>query len=545
MADAQIRAVITADDQASKVVAGFGTKLGDVSVGTAALAAGLYKVGEAAINFGIDSVKAFTESQDAIAQTGAVLKSTGGQAGVTADEVTKLSTELQKNTRFSDEQVRSAENMLLTFTNIGKNVFPETTRAVADMATAMGSDLKSTSIQVGKALQDPINGVTALQRVGVRLTDSQKDMVKSLVESGHTMEAQKVILGELQKEFGGSAEAAGSTFAGSIEKLKNQFNDLQEKIGEFLAGSAMQFYNWLTVNNPIVEWFTNNMWALWTVIGALATLFVSIVIPAIVGLTVSLWAMAAAWIAAAWPILAIGAAIGLVAYMVVTNWELIKNAFGVAIAWIGERVDWFKNHWLEAIGFIIGFIATLPFKLPFYIAAAIQGMINLVTSVNWGGVFSTIGRGFFSIIDWIWGGITNMFDKMVHMNWGQIFANIGKGVANGMIGLIEGALNGALSGIPGSPKVNLPRFAGGVQNFGGGLAVVGERGAEVVRLPAGSDVIPNNQLGGMGSTINISINSMYSSGSEQEKRTFAKEILTALKDVANQKNTSVTELMGA
>ena len=41
----------------------------------------------------------------------------------------------------------------------------------------------------------------------------------------------------------------------------------------------------------------------------------------------------------------------------------------------------------------------------------------------------------------------------------------------------------------------VPGFAEGVQNFAGGLAVVGEQGPEVVRLPRGTDVIPNRTFG--------------------------------------------------
>lgn len=42
----------------------------------------------------------------------------------------------------------------------------------------------------------------------------------------------------------------------------------------------------------------------------------------------------------------------------------------------------------------------------------------------------------------------------------------------------------------------LPGFANGVRNFQGGYAWVGEEGPEIVKLPGGSDVIPNHALGG-------------------------------------------------
>jgi phage-related protein len=45
-------------------------------------------------------------------------------------------------------------------------------------------------------------------------------------------------------------------------------------------------------------------------------------------------------------------------------------------------------------------------------------------------------------------------------------------------------------------RLGIPGFATGVKNFGGGLAMVGERGPELVNLPSGSDVIPNGSFGG-------------------------------------------------
>lgn len=265
--DANIRAVITADDRASNVLSNFGNHVGGIGskiAGALELAAkGVAVASAAATAFGVLSVKAFNESEDAIAQTNAVLKSTGGIAGVTADQVTKLATSLQKQTKFSDESVRSAENLLLTFTSIGKEIFPQATETVLDMATALGEDTKSAAIQLGKALQDPILGITALRRVGVNFSDAQKDVIQNLVETGHKAEAQKLILKELQVEFGGSARAAGDTFAGSLAKLKNQFNDVQEVIGQTItehlkpfvtaAANAMASIDWQAVINRTLQ----------------------------------------------------------------------------------------------------------------------------------------------------------------------------------------------------------------------------------------------------------------------------------------------------
>lgn len=99
--------------------------------------------------------------------------------------------------------------MLLTFTNIGKDVFPDATSTMLDMATAMNGgltpsaeQLKGTSIQLGKALNDPISGISALSKVGVTFTEQQKKQIEAMVQAGDAAGAQKLILAELGREFG-------------------------------------------------------------------------------------------------------------------------------------------------------------------------------------------------------------------------------------------------------------------------------------------------------------------------------------------------------
>lgn len=194
-------------------------------------------VGAGIVLFGKQSLEAFSEAERGIKQTEAVLKSTKGIAGQTADSITQLAKALQNQTTYSDESVRSAENLLLTFTNIGKETFPLATQTVLDMSTALGQDTKSSAIQLGKALQDPILGVSALRRVGVNFSEDQQNVIKNLVDTGHSLEAQKLILKELNTEFGGSAAAAADTFSGHLEQLKNKFNDIQEVIGGLIVNA--------------------------------------------------------------------------------------------------------------------------------------------------------------------------------------------------------------------------------------------------------------------------------------------------------------------
>lgn len=170
-------------------------------------------------------------AEKVMAQTEAVVKSTGGAAGLTAQDIQSMASSLEGMTTFADDAIQSMENILLTFPEIKGDTFRDASAAILDMSTALGSDLQGAAIQVGKALQDPINGVTALRRVGVNFSEDQQKVIKSLVATGQQAEAQKLILAELAKEFGGSAAAATGTFDGKLKQLQNTLNNVAEGIG--------------------------------------------------------------------------------------------------------------------------------------------------------------------------------------------------------------------------------------------------------------------------------------------------------------------------
>lgn len=234
----KIEIVVQASDKASGVLGGVKNTLGGLGkVALGALAVGAVAATGAVVGLGAALADCVGEAMGAQAvqeQLNAVLKSTGGVAGVTAEMANELASQLQNVTRFEDDAVLAGENMLLTFTSIGQDVFPLATQTMADMSQALGQDLTASAMQLGKALNDPIGGITALRRVGVQFTDDQTVMITKMVEVGDVAGAQGLILQELQREFGGSAEAAGTTFAGKLDILKNKLGDVKETIGAAL-----------------------------------------------------------------------------------------------------------------------------------------------------------------------------------------------------------------------------------------------------------------------------------------------------------------------
>jgi hypothetical protein len=193
-------------------------------------------IGAVAVGLG-KSVAAAAEAQKIMSQTNAVLKSTGTTANGTAADIANLSETLSRQSAVDDELIQSGANLLLTFKNIqnqaglNNNIFDQTVQATLDVSRAMGTDASTEAIRLGKALNDPVKGLSALSRVGIQFTAQQKEQIKALTESGDLMGAQKIILAELQSQFGGSAQAYAQTFAGQIELLGIELENLSEEIG--------------------------------------------------------------------------------------------------------------------------------------------------------------------------------------------------------------------------------------------------------------------------------------------------------------------------
>lgn len=238
------------------IVRGFGPALA-AAFGGAAIVAGIKSVTDEAREAAV--VGRITEAR---------LKSTGGVANVTARQVEALATALSNKVGVDDEAIQSGANLMLTFKGVrneagrGNDIFNQATRAAVDLAAGMNNGkvtaegLKTSNIQLGKALEDPIRGITALRRSGVSFTKQQRDQIKTMVESGDVLGAQKIILKAVNEQFGGTAAAsadAGKRFSVFIGNLK-------ERIGGVLLPILNKFLGFLVDKLPgafatVGRWF--------------------------------------------------------------------------------------------------------------------------------------------------------------------------------------------------------------------------------------------------------------------------------------------------
>ena len=165
---------------------------------------------------------------DAERKLEAVLRATGGAAGLAAEELKAYAAELQGITNFGDEATIEAMALLATFTQIRGPIFKDAIAVMQDMSAVLGQSLTQGAIKLGKALNDPIAGITALRQVGVSFNEQQMEQIRLLQESGDLMAAQRIILDELNRAFGGAAKA----LADPATQMKNAWGDVQEQLGE-------------------------------------------------------------------------------------------------------------------------------------------------------------------------------------------------------------------------------------------------------------------------------------------------------------------------
>lgn len=260
----------------------------------------------------------------------AIVKATGGAAGRSADELREQARAIARSTLESTEGVLRAQQTLLTFRKVQGDVFDDTIMAAADMAAALGTDMNAAVLQLGKALEDPVTGMTALTRSGTVFTEAQREMVKQMVETGRQAEAQRFILNELQLQYGGAARAAASGLAGAQDSLAQSMQEVRLAIANSFGvlQAATGFYNAMA---RTADFLAENMDRLRSYAIAAAAIFTAVKIPAIIAMT--------------------AAAGRLVVALVATRAAMLRTGVLALVVGAGELVFWFTKLVENAGGF--------------------------------------------------------------------------------------------------------------------------------------------------------------------------------------------------
>ncbi|NBF13095.1 phage tail tape measure protein [Pseudomonas sp. Fl4BN1] len=234
-------------DQAGRAAKKSSREMTDAAKQASAAWSALGKVAAGAVaGFSVASIfgRFVTETKNAEkeqAQLGAVLRSTGESAGFNRDQLNSMAGALEKATTFSSGDINQAQTTLLAFTGIVGNQYNRALQSAADMATRTGVSVSAAAETIGRSLDVPSRGLTALSKQGFRFTEEQKKMALAMESTGDVAGAQGIILKALEETYGGAAAAARDTFGGSLEALQNTISLLL--IGEGSLDSAKSAVN--------------------------------------------------------------------------------------------------------------------------------------------------------------------------------------------------------------------------------------------------------------------------------------------------------------
>jgi hypothetical protein len=219
-------------ESSQKKLKRFGKSVDQSFKKTAILAAGL---GAAAFKF-VEAGEASATANARILQINESMGLFGDQAKGVTDRLVKLAEATALNTGVDQNAIKLTQAKLLTFKELAATAdqvggaFDRATMAAIDMAAAGFGEAESNAVQLGKALNDPIKGITALTRSGITFTAEEKKLIETLVNSGKTLEAQDLILKAIETQVGGTAEAT----ANASDKMRIGFKLVSEQIGTAL-----------------------------------------------------------------------------------------------------------------------------------------------------------------------------------------------------------------------------------------------------------------------------------------------------------------------
>ena len=181
-------------------------------------------------------VNSYSAQEQAEVRLQSTLTATSQACGMSAAELLNLADSLQQVTTYSDQEIIAAEQVLVA-TRIGRDVMPEATKAILDMAAATGEDLTGAAQRLGQALADPAGEIESLKEANIQLTEEQAENIKKVQEQNGLYEAQKLLLQEVNNTYGGIAESLANTDTGKLEQLQDAWQDLKEGLGETLMNS--------------------------------------------------------------------------------------------------------------------------------------------------------------------------------------------------------------------------------------------------------------------------------------------------------------------
>jgi hypothetical protein len=449
-------------------------------------------------------------------RTNSVLASTHGVSGQTRESVVALASSMLQLTGIDDEATQAAENTLLAYTHITTQ-FKGATTATADLATALADGAVPSMQQmtaaadiVGKALEQPDKAARALRAAHIFLTAAQQQTINSMVASGNIAGAQGVILDILKTKYGGAAQAAGETFNGKLALLNNTMHNVAEAIGgiflpiltQFISSMApavaavAQFVEGLKTNEPALN-------AVKIAVIALAIVFGTILVAALVAVAAAAWAAAAPFLPFVAIALLVGAAIaGLVIgvkalYDNFAPFREMVNAVGnalriglaAAMVFLSPLITQAKNTLAQFAGEINARVIPIV-RILFAVIQASLPALRAIWNAVWPAMSAVLSgvwqvmRGVVQVAWSIISGIVKIGLDILSGNWRGAWNDMRamlSGVWAGIQNIVRGAINTVIAIMRGAVGLASAAMGALVNAAAGAIAGLGARLAGLVR----------------------------------------------------------------
>ena len=418
------------------------------------------------------------------------------------ERVGALADELERTLGVDEKLIMQVQTTLGTFKELGKTAgevggaFDRTTMAALDLAAAGFGTAESNAVQLGKALNDPIKGISALGEAGVTFTDQEKEKIKVLVESGKQLEAQNLVLEALENQVGGTAAAT----ADSSAKMSLGFAELKENLGVALLPAFDAMNEKLVAFSAFASKNTKLILILGGVIGGLAAAIVAanIAMKAWAAAAIIVKAVTVAWTGAQWLLNAalVANPIGLIVVAIAAFIAIIVAAY-LKVDWFRDLVDTAWAAIQVAIETVVTWLQEVAWPIIQTVFKAIATAVGVYLTV-WKTIFETIWAVMKPVVAWMIETlspiVSEVFEslatavKTLGDIWSTVFDGIVKAVQNawGMISPIIDKIRGAIDAIKGAWS--------SVSGWAGNL--VG-RGAAPQSVP--------NSRGRSSSTVNVNV----------------------------------------
>lgn len=453
------------------------------------------------------AVNAAEESEIAFKRLSSTFKTMGETDDRAATSAANYASELQTRIGVEDEEIQMVQSKIASFRKVSdetarmSGIFDRATEAAFDLAAGGFGEASGNAVQLGKALQNPAIGATALAKAGA-LNKSDIPLIKQIQATRGLGAAQEYVLKAVERQVKG--QAANTATAAS--KMKIQFGEVAETVGRTLLPSVTKamaavgkavntFNNWAQANPALVSTIAKLTGGLGllslaisassfvfgglfktiafgrTLINGLRTAQLAYTIATATGagvtggMTAAMTALNLAFLMnpITWIIIGIVALIA-VGYQVIKNWDKVSQFF--KNLWTGIKLmfsqawEWIKNiflnytphgliikHWDKISAFFVG--------LWDKVKGIFSGFISFLLGLP--GKFFQFGS---DIIMGVWNGIkskaTALFDyvKDVGKKIGSAFKSVlginspSKVFAEYGVNITEGAKQGIQKGSP-------------------------------------------------------------------------------------------------